>query len=144
MRANNTIYIWHEQAITEWSWRGSSADINLWTIEHDDERTRRVSVARDLYFCLWPTMWSFAHMPFGLSDRNSIFWLSKNLILAWFAESWSVGLVSLFSRDLRVSVKSRSLVWKWRFVCKHPHAAHTPENRNTNLIVTRTEKCKMD
>jgi len=35
-------YMWSEQAITEWSWRGSSADINLWTIERNDQRPRRV------------------------------------------------------------------------------------------------------
>jgi len=29
-------YMWHEQAIKEWSWRGGSADINLWTIERND------------------------------------------------------------------------------------------------------------
>ena len=29
-------YMWREQAIIEWSWCGSSADINLWTIEHND------------------------------------------------------------------------------------------------------------
>jgi len=27
------IYVWREQAIIEWSWRGTSADINLWTFE---------------------------------------------------------------------------------------------------------------
>jgi len=29
-------YMWREQAIKEWSWCGSSADINVWTIEHND------------------------------------------------------------------------------------------------------------
>ena len=29
-------YMWREQAIKEWLWRGSSADINLWTIERND------------------------------------------------------------------------------------------------------------
>jgi len=29
-------YMWHEQAIKEWSWCGSSADINLWTIERNN------------------------------------------------------------------------------------------------------------
>jgi len=28
--------MWREQAIIEWSWHGSSADINLWRIERDD------------------------------------------------------------------------------------------------------------
>ena len=29
-------YMWREQAIKEWSWPGSSADISLWTIELND------------------------------------------------------------------------------------------------------------
>jgi len=29
-------YMWREQAIKEWLWRGSSAYINLWTIERND------------------------------------------------------------------------------------------------------------
>jgi len=29
-------YMWREQATIEWSWRASSADINVWTVEHDD------------------------------------------------------------------------------------------------------------
>jgi len=29
-------YMWREQAIKEWLWRGSSADINVWTIGHYD------------------------------------------------------------------------------------------------------------
>jgi len=34
---NNTIHICGaNKAIKEWSWRGSSADINLWTIERND------------------------------------------------------------------------------------------------------------
>jgi len=33
---NNNTYTWHEQAIIELSWRGSSADTNLWTMELDD------------------------------------------------------------------------------------------------------------
>ena len=33
---NKYIYAWRKQAIIEWSWRGSSADINLWTIQHND------------------------------------------------------------------------------------------------------------
>ena len=47
------LYMWREQAIIEWSWLESSADINLWTIEHDDWRTRRVIMAC-LYCCLLP------------------------------------------------------------------------------------------
>jgi len=29
-------YMWREQAIKEWSWRGSSVNINLWTTERND------------------------------------------------------------------------------------------------------------
>jgi len=29
-------YTCREQAVKEWSWRGSSADINLWTIKRND------------------------------------------------------------------------------------------------------------
>ena len=29
-------YMWREQAIKEWSWRGTSADTNMWTIERND------------------------------------------------------------------------------------------------------------
>jgi len=47
-------YIWREQAIKQWSWRGSSADINLRTIERNDQRTRRVIMACELYCCLLP------------------------------------------------------------------------------------------
>jgi len=28
--------MWREQAIIEWSWRGSSADTNVWRIQRDD------------------------------------------------------------------------------------------------------------
>ena len=44
---NNThiyIYMWHEQAIIEWSWRGSSADINVWTIERNNKSLRSTVV----------------------------------------------------------------------------------------------------
>jgi len=47
-------YMWREQAIKEWSWRGSSADINLWTIERNDQRPRRVIMACELCCCLLP------------------------------------------------------------------------------------------
>jgi len=47
-------YMWREQAIKEWSWRGSSADINVWKIERNDQRTRRVIMACELYCCLLP------------------------------------------------------------------------------------------
>ena len=32
----STTYMWREQAIIEWLWRGSSADVNVWMIELDD------------------------------------------------------------------------------------------------------------
>jgi len=30
------MYKWRKQATKEWSWRASSANISVWTIEHDD------------------------------------------------------------------------------------------------------------
>ena len=48
------ICMWREHAIIDWSWRASSADTNMWTIERSDQRTRRVIMACDLYCCLLP------------------------------------------------------------------------------------------
>ena len=58
-------YIWREQAIKQWSWRGSSADINLRTIERNDQRTRRVIMACELYCCLLPRCKALRICPSG-------------------------------------------------------------------------------
>jgi len=46
--------MWREQGIKGWSWRGRSADTSLWTIEQNDQRTRRVIMACELCCCLLP------------------------------------------------------------------------------------------
>jgi len=43
-----------EQATIEWLRHGISSDTNTWTIERNDQRTRRVTMACDLYCCLLP------------------------------------------------------------------------------------------
>jgi len=51
---NNTTYMWREQATIEWSWRvisGDTNDVNDWT---QQQRTRRVIAAHDLYYCFLP------------------------------------------------------------------------------------------
>ena len=84
---NNTIYTWREQAIIEWLWRGNSVapGTNLWTIKHNDQRTRRVIAAHDLYYYLLPQ--GDAHLPLGLSDRNSV--CSMQFVWLWKVR-WSL------------------------------------------------------
>jgi len=92
------IYMWHEQAIVEWSWRGSSANINVWTIEHDDSLAYAESDHGVwTLLLLAATGRSFTHMSLKLSDRNKmVLWpgcegctryrlhIKKNVRLVWF------------------------------------------------------------
>jgi len=56
VRRITPLYTWREQAIIEWLWcrRVISADIIVWTIEDNDQRTCRVVATHDLYCCLLP------------------------------------------------------------------------------------------
>ena len=70
-RRTTPIYIWHEQAIIEWSWRVISGDTN-----HVNDWTWQLAYAKSdrgvwSLLLLAATVWSFAHLPLGLSVRNS-------------------------------------------------------------------------
>jgi len=70
---NNTIYMWHEQAIIEWSWRVilpilTCERLNI-TNSVSEEWSRRW-----ILLLLAAAVRSFARIPLGLSDRSSTYW----------------------------------------------------------------------
>ena len=83
--------MWREQAIIEWSWRVTSTDINVWTIEHDDQRTRRVIAARDLPQCetfhTWHSGFMIATVPTTYDlhsiDSNTANWVDQMWYTMW-------------------------------------------------------------
>ena len=70
--------MWREHAIKEWSWDGSSADINLWTIERNDWRTRRVIMACELYCCLLPQCEAVRICRLGFPIATVLHWIKSH------------------------------------------------------------------
>ena len=79
---NNTIYMWREQGIIEWSWRNLCwyELVNDWTLWLAYAKSDRWAWSLLL---LAATVQSFAHMPLGLSDCNNMqAWQTSHV---WFS-----------------------------------------------------------
>ena len=69
--------MWREQAIIEWFRRVISADTRLWTIEHNDQRARRVIMTCELCCSLPPRLLDSTEQQFGHATNQRRGWKIK-------------------------------------------------------------------